>query len=84
MGETEVRTAEASGSVRHTSAAVTTPKSSSKTKSEKGSSASPKSARTARFNERGVPVTNWDNDKNDPNLRKHVGDSPNGEGNKIV
>jgi hypothetical protein len=34
-------------------------------------------------NERGVPITNWDNDKNDPNKRKHVGEDPTGKGNKL-
>lgn len=32
----------------------------------------------------GRVVSQWDNPKADPNLRKHVGESPNGEGNDIA
>lgn len=37
-----------------------------------------------KLNSRGVPVTNWSNDKNDPNLRKDIGQDPDGKRNKIV
>lgn len=32
---------------------------------------------------RGVVRTKWDNPAADPNSRKHIGESPNGEGNEI-
>jgi hypothetical protein len=75
MGETEVRTAEASGTVTNKSSQRVTPKS----KSSKRSSAP---AKSAKLNARGVPVTQWDNPKLDPNKRKHVGEDPTGESNK--
>lgn len=51
-------------------------------------SARQKSARVSKrsgpkLNERGVPVTNWDNPENDPNLRHHSGDDPEGTRNKL-
>lgn len=35
------------------------------------------------LDERGVVKTKWDNPSANPNLRKHVGESPFGEGNEI-
>lgn len=75
MGETEVRTAEASHSVTNKSSQKVTPKG----QSSKRSSAPAKRAQS----ERGVPVTVWDNAKADPNKRKHVGEDPDGERNKL-
>lgn len=80
MGETEVRTADSSGTVQNASSQ------SSKPKGKGRSGARPGAARKGappKLNERGVPVTQWDVPENDPNLRKHVGESPDGEGNKL-
>lgn len=76
MGETEVRTADASGTVQNASQQTTKPKSQSAKAS--GRSATKREVKT----QRGIPVTPWDNDKQDPNKRKHVGESPDGEGNE--
>lgn len=81
MGETEVRTAETSGTVTNASGQTSKPKSAAKSGARRGASV-PK-AKAAKLNERGVPVTVWDNSDNDPNKRKHVGESPDGEGNKL-
>lgn len=84
MGETEVRTADASGQVTTQSAQASTPKGQASKKSSSGGAKRAASAPKAKFNERGVPVTNWDNPDNDPNKRKHVGETgPSGEGNKL-
>lgn len=73
----EIQTADGAGGVHPVSPQEPpTPKS-------KSGKASGTSARRPKLNARGVPVTNWDNPGNDPNKRKHAGDSPNGEGNKL-
>jgi hypothetical protein len=48
----------------------------------KGSAITTK-AKRPEVNERGVVKTQWDNPAADPNLRKHIGESPDGEGNEI-
>lgn len=73
----EIQTADGSDGVNVPSEPAVTPKS----KSGKGSGGS---APKPKLNERGVPLTNWDNPKNDPNARKHVGEDPQGKGNKLV
>ena len=74
MGETEVRTAESSEHVTNASQTKSSSKASSKTGERAGS--------RPKLNERGVPVTQWDNPEQDPNLRVHAGDSPDGAENK--
>jgi hypothetical protein len=83
MGETEVRTADGSGQVR-TQSAQTDPKSKADkaTPAKRAGSNAPQSVKP-KLNERGVPVTNWDNPKNDPNKREHVGNDPEGKKNKL-
>lgn len=80
MGETEVRTADSSGTVQNASQEDPTPKSKASAPKAKSGKAS---ERSAKLNARGVPVTAWDNPDADPNLRKHVGESPDGKGNEI-
>lgn len=79
MGEQEVRTADASGVVK-----VQSPQQEPKAK------ATAKKAPSARragkpapleVNERGVPVTKFDDEALNPNERTHVGEDPTGESN---
>lgn len=85
MGESEVRTADSSATVTNASGQTSKPKSASKKSSGSASRrAGTASKARATFNERGVPVTVWDNADNDPNKRKHVGETgPSGEGNTL-
>lgn len=79
MGETEVRTADSSGTVQNASSQS----SKAKGKGRSGARAGARKTVAQKLNARGVPVTQWDVPENDPNLRKHVGESPDGEGNKL-
>lgn len=73
MAEQELRTAT-------TETQAKSPQSDPKPKAARAGNA-PKTVRP-KLNERGVPITNWDNPEQDPNLRAHVGDSPDGAENK--
>ena len=82
----EISTAQAAdGSVKVASPQTeTAPKGNANVKASgrTGTRSKPKS-KTPEVNERGVVRTQWDNPKADPNLRKHIGESPDGEGNEI-
>ena len=81
----EIHSAEGSdGVIKQSDQSPATPKGSASSSSEKrsGSKATKKSA-APKVNERGVPITVWDNPDNDPNKRAHVGDDPTGESNKL-
>jgi hypothetical protein len=52
-----------------------------KSKASKATGSEPQRVQP-KLNERGVPVNNWDNPEQDPNLRAHVGDSPDGKANE--
>jgi hypothetical protein len=73
VADNEIQTADGSGSV---SVQSEQPKAKAKATTTRRSSG-------PKLNARGVPVTEWDVPENDPNLRKHVGESPSGEGNKL-
>lgn len=77
MGEIQV--ADSGASVQHPAQPKTRPKASGR-----ASATSEPKPKRQKLNERGIPVTNWDNDKNDPNARKHVGEDPDGKGNKLA
>ena len=77
MGETEIRTA-AAGDVK-----VQSPQEEPKPKSAPAKRAGTTAKASAPvFDAQGRPVTNWDDPAQDPNLRVHVGDSPDGEANR--
>jgi hypothetical protein len=81
VAEQELRTA-----TTETQATAKSPQNDPKPKSKaakasRATSSEPERVRP-KLNERGVPVTNWDNPEQDPNLRAHVGDSPDGKHNQ--
>lgn len=77
----EIKSADTAGTVENKSEQQLNPPT---PKSKSGKASGSTGSNKPKLNERGVPITNWDNPKNDPNERKHVGESPDGEGNKIV
>lgn len=82
----EIKAAETAGTVQNKSEQQLnppTPKNKSARASEKPETEPAPKQKRPKVNERGVPITNWDNDKNDPNKRKHVGEDPTGKGNKL-
>lgn len=79
----EIKTTDAGGTLKTTQSSETTaPKSDSAAKAQKAAVKGRKE--TVTVNARGVPTTVWDNPKNDPNKRAHVGDDPEGKKNKLV
>lgn len=78
----EIKSADSSGSVENKSEQQLNPP--TPKGSAKGSATSAPKQKRPKLNERGVPVTNWDNDRNDPNKRTHAGDDPTGKSNKLV
>lgn len=78
----EIKSAETAGTVQNKSEQQLNPPT-PKSKSGKASETPAPRQKRPKLNERGVPITNWDNDKNDPNARKHAGEDPAGKGNKL-
>lgn len=82
----EIQTAEAAdGSIKVQSPQTDAEDSESNAPKPKGRRKSPITSKTdgPERNAQGVVVTQWDNPDADPNLRKHIGESPDGEGNEI-
>jgi hypothetical protein len=82
MGSSEIKSADTAGTVENKAEQQLnrpTPKASAKASGSSGGS----KAKRPTVNERGIPVQNWDVPENDPNLRKHVGEDPTGESNKL-
>lgn len=75
MAET-VRTADSSGVSPATKAETEDPTPKSKSAKVSGSSVKP-----PKLNERGVPVTNWDNVAKPPSERASIADDPEGKSN---
>lgn len=81
----EIQTADSSGGVENKSEQQLqrpTPKAATSAKGSKRSGSSAPKAKAPKLNERGVPVTNWDNNAVPPTERKHIGEAPDGKGNE--